>query len=408
MRISTIPPWPVYSPEAASAVARLVADGDVYDYAGKGPVKELEQHFSRLHGGLHVVSFNSGTSALYAALVALGVTHGDEVIVPNLTFLASASPALWLGARPVLVDSSEDDASVDPRAIARAITSRTKVVVVTHLFGNPVDIDAIVEVCAAHNVRLLEDCSHAHASSVGDRHVGTFGDAAIYSIGAGKLVSGGHGGLLVAGDDRTRDLALMVGHFKPRTRTDLLSEGLRPGAEFALGGNLRVSPLAAILALDHLRTIDEVTKARCANVAVVDELLDGLLIPVRSSAPRLNRSHFDLVYTLPPDVATARRNDLLGALGAAGVPATVPSTRPLNRVVRSITPTFAKDKNLLVRRLGTFAVSAPGDDTLPHSTRLHDRMISFPANRLYEDDVTIAQELAKVAARILRDAFSAP
>ena len=110
MRISKIPPWPVYSPEAANEVAQLVADGDVYDYAGKGPVKELEQLFSRLHGDRHVVSFNSGTSALYAALAALGVTDGDEVIVPNLTFLASASPALWLGARPVLVDSSADDA----------------------------------------------------------------------------------------------------------------------------------------------------------------------------------------------------------------------------------------------------------------------------------------------------------
>src|ERR1019366_9531312 len=98
-------PWPVYSPTAEQRVIDLVRNGQVYDYAGRAPVTELEDEFSLMHNGAHVVSFNSGTSALFALLGALGFSEGDEVLVPNLTFLASASPLLWLGARPVLVDS---------------------------------------------------------------------------------------------------------------------------------------------------------------------------------------------------------------------------------------------------------------------------------------------------------------
>lgn len=402
MDITDIPPWPVYGPGVAERTADMVSSGAVFDYTGQGPVRELEEEFSRRHEGRHVVSFNSGTSALYAALCGLGVGVGDEVIVPNLTFLASASPALWLGAVPVLVDSGPDDASIDPVAVEAAITERTRVVVVTHLFGNPVDLDAMVAVCARHGVSLVEDCSHAHASTLDARPVGLHGAAAIWSTGAGKLVSGGHGGLLATADATVRDVALMTGHFKPRARHDVLTESLRPYAEFALGGNLRLSPFSAVLALDHLTRIEELSADRCANVAVIDEYLAGLLVPLRTPAPRDNRSHFDLVYLLPDQLSVTTRGAVLEALRVAGVPATAPSTRPLNRVLRAMPPISAELTQPLLHRLATLAAAAPTDERLPYSTGLYDRMVSLPANRLYGADPATAHALGAAVATAVR------
>ena len=401
MKIDFVSPWPVYGKTTSTQLADLIASGRVYDYSGSAPVSSVEREFAEMHGGRHVVSFNSGTSALFAAFAALGVGDGDEIIVPNFTFLASASPALWLGAKPVLADSSRNDPSVDPGAIERAITPQTRVVVVTHLFGNPIDVHAVAEVCAKHSVSLVEDCSHAHASTVGESHVGTFGDAAIYSIGAGKLVSGGHGGVLITANTSVRDLALLIGHFKPRTRNDILSDQLKVYAEFALGGNLRLTPFAATLALDHLRVLEQLSKYRCRNADALDNKLHNVLIPVRSPAPRFNGSHFDLVYLLRDDLSPRYRPRLIRELNNAGVPAAAPSTRPLNRVLNSLPHSSTEVDNPLLERLLDVARTAPTDEELANSTRLHDRMISFPANRLYTDDLSVVRELGETAARVI-------
>jgi perosamine synthetase len=394
-------PWPVYSPAAEQRVVELIRNGQVYDYAGRAPVTELEEEFSRLHDEASVVSFNSGTSALFALLGAFAVGEGDEVLVPNLTFLASASPLLWLGARPVLVDSHPEEPSIGPSAILSALSPRTKAVIVTHLFGNPVDAVRISDICATHGIILIEDCSHAHASRIGQRRVGTFGDAAIYSIGAGKMVSGGHGGLLVTRDSVVRDLALLIGHFKPRTRVGLLNSDLHAYAEFALGGNLRLSPIAATLALDHLGDLESLSRNRQINVDILTEAFDGVLELVRAPEPRVNGTYFDVVFRLPETVPSTVRKKLLPALGDARVPATAPSTRPLNRVLRSIAAAGQSRDNAYLRRLVEFARSVPDDDGLPHSVQQYDRLISFPAGLLYHADGTYAKDLARKARRVL-------
>ncbi|WP_433598137.1 DegT/DnrJ/EryC1/StrS family aminotransferase [Nocardia sp. CA-135953] len=403
MRPSDVARWPVYSAEIGDRIRTMITRGDVFDYAGAPPVTELEQKFSSLHEGLYAVSLNSGTSAMFAALLSLGVSEGDEVIIPNLTFMASGSPLLWLDAKLVLADSDSTEPSIGVEAIASAITPLTRAVVVTHLFGNPVDVVAIAALCRCHNIRLIEDCSHAHASTVDSRHVGTFGDAAIYSIGAGKLVSGGHGGILITPHSSVRDVAVLLGHFKPRTRRDLRSADLRQYAEFALGGNLRLSPVAAALALDHLDRLSELSHARQANVDVLDEAFTGLLEPVRSSRPRRNGSHFDIVYMLPAGVPSARRDELLDALSAAGTLATAPSTRPLNRVLHDIGSSDGALSDVsVIRRLRAFADAAPPDDRLAYSTGQHDRMVSFPAARLYAADAQAARWIARAARPIIK------
>jgi dTDP-4-amino-4,6-dideoxygalactose transaminase len=393
--------WPVYSPAAEQRVIDLIRNGQVFDYAGQAPVTELEDEFSRLHDGAHAVSFNSGTSALFALLGALGLGEGDEVLVPNLTFLASASPLLWLGARPVLVDSHPEEPSIGPRAILSALSPRTKAVIVTHLFGNPVDALRIADICETRGIILIEDCSHAHASRIGQQHVGTFGDAAIYSIGAGKMVSGGHGGLLVTRNSVVRDIALLIGHFKPRTRVGLVNSDLHAYAEFALGGNLRLSPIAAALALDHLRDLQSLSRSRQANVDILAEGTDGLLELVLAPVPRMNGTYFDIVFRLPEAIPSITRDELLSALADIGVAAGAPSTRPLNRVLRSIAAAGQSRENPYLQRLVEFALSVPDDDGLPYSTTQHDRMISFPASLLFRADGAYATKLAREARPVI-------
>jgi perosamine synthetase len=394
-------PWPVYSQATEQRVVDLIRNGQVYDYAGRAPVTELEDEFSQLHDGAHVVSFNSGTSALFALLGALGLGDGDEVLVPNLTFLASASPLLWLGAQPVLVDSHPQEPSVGPTEILAALSSRTKAVIVTHLFGNPVDAVRIAEICKQKGVFLIEDCSHAHASTIGQRHVGTFGDAAIYSIGAGKMMTGGHGGLLVTHDSEVRDIALLIGHFKPRSRVGLLNKDLHAYAEFALGGNLRLSPIAAALALDHLRNLAVLSRDRQKNVSLLVEAFNGLLELVRVPEPRENKTYFDIVFRLPDGVPSSLRGMLLSGLMDAGVAVTAPSTRPLNRVLRAIAAAGQSRNNTYIERLVDFAQTVPGDGDLPHSTAQHDRMISFPAGLLFRADGANATGMARRAYPIV-------
>lgn len=395
--------WPAYSSSAMSRVQALVETGHVFDYSGSPPVTDLEERFSRLHGGSFAVSFNSGTSALFACLAALGVSAGDEVVVANWTFLASASPVIWLGAELVLADSDAYEPSVGIESVRAALSPRTRAVVATHLFGNPIDAVQLASLCRSLRVPLVEDCSHAHASSIGTDHVGTFGDAAIYSIGSTKMVSGGHGGVLVTRSSRLRDVALLLGHFKPRTRKDIITPELRRYAEFALGGNLRLSPLAAVLAIDHLDRLSELSEARRENASVLDEALFGVLVPVRSPSPRMNGTHFDLVYALPDEVPTASRDQLVTRLRALGVPVSPPSTRPLNRVLRGCRGSASASLgNPMLASVAAMAAHAPTDSEMPHSTSQHDRAISFPARRLHAQGAPEALRLAGLMEPLMK------
>jgi dTDP-4-amino-4,6-dideoxygalactose transaminase len=235
--------------------------------------------------------------------------------------------------------------------------------------------------------------------------VGTFGDAAAYSLGAGKMISGGHGGMLVAGDEVVHDLAMLTGHSKPRTRHDLRTMMLRRYAEFALGGNLRMSPFAAVLALDHAERLDDLSAHRLHNVAVLDAALEGLLDTIDVPPDRFNGSFFDMVYTLPASAPTAMRDVLVAELRRAGVPVTAPATRLLNRVIGSTCTGGPRLDHPLVRRLNELAENLPDAAELAHSIDLHDRMVSFPAGRLYAADGELAAWMAlrarPVIARVL-------
>ena len=165
-------------------------------------VKSFEAAFAAHHGAKHCVAVSSGTAALHAAMLALGIGRDDEVIVPVNTFIATAEAVSHCGARPVFVDAAEIDYCIDPEKIEAAITAKTKAIVPVHLYGQPAEMDPILAVADRHGLPVVEDCAQAHDAAYNDTKVGTFGRAGAFSFYPGKnLGAYGEGGAVVTDDD---------------------------------------------------------------------------------------------------------------------------------------------------------------------------------------------------------------
>lgn len=370
------PEWPEYDEAAIARVAGLLRAGRSFDYRHGQELSELEDWFSARHCGRYAVALNSGTSALLAAYYVLGLGQGDEVLVPALGFLATASPLLLLGATPVLCDADGETGTVTSRTLAEQLTPRTRAVAVTHLFGHPCPMDEITALCARHNLALIEDCSHAHGSTYRGQPVGTFGDLAVFSIGGLKLISGGMGGVLLAREERHHDLACLLSASQQRSRLTVRDERLRRMADVGLGGNLRISPVAAVLASSHAARLDELVAAKHRNITRLRAALcawRGITAPPILPGCTMG-GWYDAVVAVDPQEAGFTRDELIEALVAEGIKARIPTTGPLQR-----TSVFSGDSQVPARSgLAGRAVRAD-PALLAVSAALHDRWVSLPA-----------------------------
>jgi perosamine synthetase len=385
-------PWPQYLPETAGEVQKLLRSGAVFDYAGAGPVAELEGALQQRFDAPHALTVNSGTSAIFLALAALDIGPEDEVVVAGWTFLSAITPLLWLGAVPVLADVAAGQPVATTETIRNVLTPRTRAVIVTHLFGEPVDTNGLHGLLAPLGIPLVEDCSHAHASDVGGRPPGAWADAAIFSLGARKIVSGGHGGVLVTRNRELYETALMIGHNKPRTRREFAGTPEASHAELALGGNLRMSPVSAVLALDHLTRMDNLSAARIENAKVLSEALAPHLLPLRSQAPGENRTYFDLVWVLPQGHGPDSRDALIAAMNRYGIPAQAVPTRPLSRTLRAVEARVRPHSGRFWPQLQSWAGAGT---VLPEAEALHERAMSLPSELFHEPGAPYARRVGQ-------------
>ena len=158
-------------------------------------VKSFEEEFARYVGCKHAVAVNSGTAALHIALDAIGISQGDEVIVPAMTFAATAEVVLYFKAKPVLVDCERDTFNLDPSQVEAAITSKTRAIIPVHFGGQPCEMDQILDIAKRHNLRVIEDAAHALPASEHGRTIGTIGDITCFSFYATKTITTGEGGM---------------------------------------------------------------------------------------------------------------------------------------------------------------------------------------------------------------------
>lgn len=197
------PSIPVAAPVLAGREKEYVADCMESGWiSSSGKYVELfEAAFAEFCGVRHAVTCCNGTVALHLALLALGVGGGDEVIVPTLTFVATANAVTYCGARPVFVDSEPETWNLDPAQVETKITSRTKGIIAVHLYGHPAEMDMLRDIARRHGLFLLEDAAEAHGALYRGRPVGSLGDVATFSFYGNKIIATGEGGMVVTNDD---------------------------------------------------------------------------------------------------------------------------------------------------------------------------------------------------------------
>ena len=202
--------WPIITQDHEQAVLKVLRAGQM---SGLDVTKDFEKRFAQWHGVEYALACPNGTSAILEAMFAIGIGCGDEVICPTVTFWASIVQSYLLRATPVFADIDPKTLNVDPKDIERKISPRTKAIVVVHYAGVPADMDSIMAIAKKHNLKVLEDCSHAHGCTYNGQMIGTFGDVAAFSLMTGKAFATGEGGILITKERQVYERALLWGHY---------------------------------------------------------------------------------------------------------------------------------------------------------------------------------------------------
>jgi dTDP-4-amino-4,6-dideoxygalactose transaminase len=258
------------------AVAETLRSG----WLTMGPqIDRFEQAFAEHLGAKHAVALSSCTAALHLAYLAAGVGEGDEVIVPAITFVATAAAARYCGAEPVLADIvSRHDVGIDPESVEALITPRTKAICAVHYAGYPADLAALEEICERHGLHLIEDAAHSPSAldAPGGRRLGTVGLAGAFSFFSNKVLSCGEGGMLATDDDRVAELARSLRSHAMTTGTWDRHKGHSLGYDVvATGFNYRMDePRAALLTSRLTRLEDEIAARRRHTHAYREQLAD--------------------------------------------------------------------------------------------------------------------------------------
>ena len=266
------------------------------------------QAFAAYTGARHCVPSSTGTAGLTMALEACEVGAYDEVIVPGVSWVASASAVLGVNAIPVLTDVEPETGCLDPAAVERAITPRTRAITVVHLGSAVADLDRLAGIAEARSIPLIEDCAQAHGARYADRHVGRFGAAGTFSMQHSKLLTSGEGGAVITDD---AILAGRLAHLRADGRTlsaqppKLDEMALVETAEI-MGSNYCLSEFHAAILVGQLEVLDEQLALRRRNAVLLDDLLIPLGFAPQATAARTTaRSHYTYVVRLPQSVVEA-------------------------------------------------------------------------------------------------------
>jgi dTDP-4-amino-4,6-dideoxygalactose transaminase len=311
---------PFHKPAIGEEEIRSVVETLRSGWLTTGPkVKIFEAEFANYIGSSHAVAVNSGTAALHLALEAVGIKSGDEVIVPTMTFTATAEVVLYLGARPVLVDCRTDDLNIDVDRIEAAISKDTKAIVAVHIAGRPCAMDQILAIAQRHGLRVIEDAAHALPASYGGRKVGAIGDITCFSFYATKTITTGEGGMATTNNpewaSRMRMMSLHgISHDAWDRYTEKGSwyyEVLRPGYKY------NMTDIAAALGIEQLKKCDAFYQARLRIAERYDEAFSDLPeIETPADSSGLQHAWHLYIIQLNPDRLRTNRRDFIKALNS--------------------------------------------------------------------------------------------
>lgn len=284
IRENSFPPHPVITSEEKKAVLEVLDSGNLStfvaspgeNFLGGKKIREFEERFADHIGTKFAVAFNSATSALHAAVVAVGVNPGEEVIVPPYTFTSTATCVLMHNSIPVFSDVKIDTYCLDPVKLKNAITFLTRAIIPVHLFGHPCDMDEIMNIARENNLKVIEDCAQAPGATYKGKKVGTIGDCGIFSFQETKNITTGEGGMLVTNNEDIVKVAQMVRNHGEVILPTLKS---RTYKSEILGWGYRMTELEAAIGIVQLVKLDKMNEERIKLAEYLTEkihLINGL------------------------------------------------------------------------------------------------------------------------------------
>jgi len=280
--------------------------------------KAFEDEFARSIGVKHAIAVVNGTAALHLAIKGLGITNGDEVIVPSLTFVATANAVIYVNAKPIFADiASSDNWNISPEDIEKKISSRTKAIIVMHYGGYPCDMDSINSIAKKHNLFVIEDAAHAPGAEYNGNKCGSLGDVACFSFFSNKNMTTGEGGMITTEDDAlSKKIRLMRSHGMTSLTLDRYKGHAFSYDVIELGHNYRIDEIRSALGLVQLNKLEAnnqkrevLTNRYRKNLAEINWL----------SSPFKNQSNKPAYHLFPILCPKVKREDFMKYLRSRGI-----------------------------------------------------------------------------------------
>ena len=297
---------PLLGAEELAAIQEVLESGRLV----QGPkVEAFEKAFAAYVGRKHAVAVANGTAALHVALLAHGVGKGAEVVMPPLTFFATASTALSVGARPVFSDVERASYNLDPHKLPAQMTRKTAAIVPVHLYGQTADMDPILEAARDHDAVIIEDAAQAHGAEYHGKKAGRLGDSACFSFYATKNMTTGEGGMIVTDRDEVAEKARLFRDHGQAAKYE----------HVVVGFNLRMTEIAAAIGLVQLRKLDGWVRRRRENAAALTKGLEGIegLVPP-SEGNWMVHAYYQYILRAEPPFHRSR-DELVAALVEDGI-----------------------------------------------------------------------------------------
>ena len=308
---------PFYSwPRVVDGQQEKLIDTLVNDSWGIGSesIKELEDKFAVFHEAKNCIAINTGTNALWVALKAAGVSSEDEVIIPPYTFIATVTAVLMANATPVFVDIDPNTFNMDPNLIESAITDRTKAIIPVHIGGNPVNMESIIDIAEKRKLIIIEDAAQAHGAEWDGKKVGALHKAGIFSFQSSKNMSAGEGGAIISNDEDFMDACFAYYNCGRHRDGDWYEHHI-------VGGNHRMSSMAASLLIPQFQTIENDMRIRDKNRQKLDQALSDMGLEITHRYKKVTResNHLYLLRYKAENYNDIPREKLFNAMRAEGV-----------------------------------------------------------------------------------------
>ncbi len=336
-RTSPWPKWPVWDENEERALLETLHSG-IWSYNGPREL-EFNRKFAEYTGARHVISAANGTVTLQLALEACGIGTGDEVILPGLTWQATAATVLDVNATPVLVDVLEDTWCIDPAAVEKALTSRTRAIIPVHLYGSFADMDEIMKIARRHNLYVIEDCAHKHGGEWNGMKAGTIGDIGSFSLQLSKHLTAGEGGILTTNNFGLFERLDALRNCGRRPEPANLAE-INKGegqyfdqGNFLQSGNYRITEFQAAILIEGLKRLPAQNRLRDENAIYLNGIIKNIpgILPVRRDKRETQEAYYNFSFRYKKDefrgLPVAKFREALSAEIGIDV---APSYTPLN------------------------------------------------------------------------------